>query len=109
MIGAAVLMFALAAYSAVMAVRPRSTWRALATWQFKDPDSAELTITAAVIRSAFAGISALLLLGLGVWCLVRDEPGGSRCDRTMSALAEAADGVDFDRSTVRPSRRSATT
>lgn len=100
MIGAALLTFALAAYSAVIAVRPRSTWRALAGWQFKDPDSAELTTTAAVIRSASGGVSALFLLGLGVWCLVLDEPGGSRCERTMSALAEAAAGVDFDRSTL---------
>jgi hypothetical protein len=91
-------MFVLAALCAVVAIKPRATWRALTRWQFKDPARAELTGPAYVARAVLAGLCALLLAINGIQFLARED--GRRCEHVLSVLEDAAAGVDFDRSTV---------
>jgi hypothetical protein len=96
MIGWALLMFGLAAWCAVVAVKPRATWRALAGWQFKNPEGAELTDSMYVLRSVSAGFAALFLVGTGIWLLVTEDE--QECEQVLSELEATAAGVDFDTS-----------
>jgi hypothetical protein len=91
-----VLLFVGALLCAVVAVRPRATWRALTGWQFADPDRAELTGAMYAFRSAAAGLGALVLAGAGIWLLITGDERD--CERILSELADASSGVDFDRS-----------
>lgn len=96
--GAAFLMFLCAAFCAVIAIKPRDTWHALAGWQFKNPEGAELRDGVYVLSSVCAGLSAVALTGLGIGILVTQDE--RECERILAELAGAAGGVDFDRSTL---------
>ena len=95
MTGYAPLLFGLAAFCAVIALKPRATWRALAGWQFKDPDGAELTDEMYAVRSLSAGLGCVVLAGTGIWILLTAEE--NECRQILATLGDAAAGVDFDR------------
>lgn len=96
MIGWAVLFFVLALLLAVMAVKPRATWRLTAGWQFKDPQGAELHDWMYALSSVASAFFALTFLGVGIWFLV--EGDALECERVLGDLEDAVMGVDFDTS-----------
>ena len=96
MIGWALLSFGLAAFSAVIAIRPRATWLALGSWQFKKREAAELRLGVYVLRSVFAGLNALCFVGMGIWLLATEDE--RECEQVLAEVEAAAGGVRFETS-----------
>jgi hypothetical protein len=89
-IGWPLLMFALGAFCAVIAFKPRATWFAMGGWPFRDFYDELRVIT---WRAVSAGFGALLLIGTGIWLLVTlDE---RECEQTLSGLEDEAADVSW--------------
>jgi hypothetical protein len=99
MVALAVLMFGLAVLCLVVAAKPRAAWRLTAAWQFKDPERVDLRDEIYVLHSVSAAVSAVILVGTGIW-LLQMPVDEMECERIMSELEDAAAGVDFDTSDI---------
>jgi len=77
-VGPAIGAFAFAALMALVAAKPRSTWRARSAWQYRNPDAVEPSNASYGVSSVACGLMAVVGLAVGTWALTAESPDGRK-------------------------------